>query len=257
MPLVVLINGGTASASEIVAGAIQDKDRGLIVGEDSFGKGLVQTVFRLPGGTGLTLTTQKYYTPSGRSIQRDYSNVSLYDYYVARRNGEAPAPSPQNGGTVFTPTGRQLHGGGGITPDIAIKATEENLVVRDACFSFARYLAAGVLPGLGEYKIGKLQKNYRLKGNEFPISDAVMAAFRNFVREHRELEVSESLLNNQMDFAKLRIRAELVTAAYGVEAEDQFLLESDPQALGAIDAIPKAKQLSTMARLFETPSDRH
>ena len=83
-PLVVLVNRGTASAAEIVSGAIQDHDRGLIVGETTFGKGLVQTVYPLAENTGLALTTAKYYTPSGRLIQRDYSNVSLYDYYFDR-----------------------------------------------------------------------------------------------------------------------------------------------------------------------------
>ena len=84
-PLVVMINSGSASASEIVAGAIQDYDRGVIVGTDSFGKGLVQRVFRLPYGTGMTLTTARYYTPFGRSLQRDYSSGSIYDYYTHRR----------------------------------------------------------------------------------------------------------------------------------------------------------------------------
>src|SRR5450631_2389813 len=87
-PLVVLVNRGTASAAEIVAGAIQDHDRGLIVGETTFGKGLVQTVYPLSENTGLALTTAKYYTPSGRLIQRDYSNLSLYDYYYNRENEE-------------------------------------------------------------------------------------------------------------------------------------------------------------------------
>ena len=149
MPLVVMINGSTASASEIVAGAIQDKDRGLIVGEDSFGKGLVQTVFRLPGGTGLTLTTAKYYTPSGRSIQRDYSGLSIYEYYTAHRSNNEPAatPTPQLNAPVFTTsTGRKMLSGGGITPDIVVKNAEENFAIRDACFEFARLLAGGVSP---------------------------------------------------------------------------------------------------------------
>ncbi len=259
MPLVVMINQETASASEIVAGAIQDKDRGLIVGEDSFGKGLVQTVFPLPGGTGLTLTTAKYYTPSGRSIQRDYSGGSIYEYYWARRNGDpaaTPNPTPETN-TVYTPTGRKLHGGGGITPDIVVKGQTENLLMRDACFAFARHLAAGVLPNLEEYKVTKFEFGYRLRGNEFQLSDAVMTAFRNFLREHADLGITESLLTSHSEYARRRIRAELITAAYGIEAEDQYLLDSDPQAVQAIEAIPKAKQLTSTARLFEPTLDRH
>ena len=264
IPLVVLINNGTASASEIVAGAIQDKERGLIVGEDSFGKGLVQTVFRLAGsGTGLTLTTAKYYTPSGRCIQRDYNGVGLYDYYTAHRNTEAPnaSPSPNQdpnkGGTFYTATGRKLHGGGGITPDISVKAPEENFHLRDACFEYARFLAAGTLPGLEEFKVGKTQHGYKFLGSEFPLNEAVITAFRTFLHEHHDLGISETLLNTNLEYAKRRIRAELITAAYGLEAEEQFLLESDPQAIQAIEAIPKAKQLTSTARLFEPAPDRH
>lgn len=259
LPLVILINGNTASASEIVAGAIQDKDRGLIVGEDSFGKGLVQTVFPLPGGTGLTLTTAKYYTPSGRCIQRDYSGGSLYDYYWARRNGDpqaTPSPTPDTD-AVFTPTGRKLHGGGGITPDIVVKGSLENYTLRDACFEFARLLAGGAMPGFDEYKVTKVEFGYRLRGTEFQISDGVVTAFRNFLREHSELGISEAVLNSHLEYARRRIRAELITAAYGIEAEEQFLLDSDPQAMQAVEAIPKAERLTATARLFETEPNRH
>jgi carboxyl-terminal processing protease len=126
-PLVVLINSGSASASEIVAGAIQDYGRGLIVGSDSFGKGLVQRVFRLPFGTGLTLTTARYYTPYGRSLQRDYSSGSIYDYYTHMADspdGEQldVAPKPV-GSPVTTPDGRTLYGGRGIEPDVRVPAT--------------------------------------------------------------------------------------------------------------------------------------
>jgi carboxyl-terminal processing protease len=88
-PIVVLVNRGTASAAEIVSGALQDHDRALIIGETTFGKGLVQTVYPLSENTGLALTTAKYYTPSGRLIQRDYNGVSLYDYYYSRDNSDA------------------------------------------------------------------------------------------------------------------------------------------------------------------------
>src|SRR6266542_3826403 len=147
VPLVVLINRGTASASEIVAGAIQDHGRGLFVGETSFGKGLVQHVFLLPFNTGLTLTTARYYTPYGRSLQRDYSSGSLYDYYTRHDADEtkpqgsaspasvstsprevssslaqaSPTPHPQSGPAVKTAAGRDFYAGGGITPDIEIK----------------------------------------------------------------------------------------------------------------------------------------
>jgi carboxyl-terminal processing protease len=262
MPLVVLINGSTASASEIVAGAIQDKDRGLIVGEDSFGKGLVQTVFRLPGGTGLTLTTAKYYTPSGRCIQRDYAGLSIYEYYTSHRNNAdpsaSPSPTPAANAPVFTTsTGRKMLSGGGITPDIPVKNPEENLAIRDACFEFARQLAGGAVAGLQEYKITKNEFGYKLKGTEFQLHDNVIPSFRTYLREHLETGVSETLLNNHLEYARRRIRAELITAAYGIEAEEQFLLESDLQAIQALEAMPKAKQLTATARLFVTLPDRN
>src|SRR3989441_7630003 len=117
-PLVVLVNRGTASAAEIVAGAIQDHDRGLIVGETTFGKGLVQTVYPLSENTGLALTTAKYYTPSGRLIQRDYSSVSLYDYYFNRESED----NNNNHEVKLTDSGRTVYGGGGIAPDVKIAA---------------------------------------------------------------------------------------------------------------------------------------
>ncbi len=119
VPLVVLVNGQSASASEIVSGAIQDHDRGLIVGEVSFGKGLVQTQFPLSEDTALLLTTARYYTPSGRLIQRDYKNVTLYDYHYN------PKP-PQKPEVKLTDSGRQVYGGGGITPDQVVTQPKPN-----------------------------------------------------------------------------------------------------------------------------------
>src|ERR1700740_3150667 len=121
-PMVVLVNKGTASAAEIVAGAIQDHDRGLIVGETTFGKGLVQTVYPLAENTGLALTTARYYTPSGRLIQRDYSNVSLYDYYYNRDIDSNNA----NKEVKLTDGGRTVYGGGGITPDELVPPVKSN-----------------------------------------------------------------------------------------------------------------------------------
>src|SRR5436190_4679413 len=119
MPLVVIVNEDTASASEIVAGAFQDDDRAMIVGERTFGKGLVQSVIDLPGRTGLTLTTARYLTPSGRSIQRDYTKVDIYDYF----NHKGPAAAidqPYFEGR--TTTDRKVFGGDGIQPDEVVKS---------------------------------------------------------------------------------------------------------------------------------------
>src|SRR5215218_4823025 len=148
VPLVVLINRNSASASEIVAGAIQDHGRGLIIGETSFGKGLVQRIFQLPFNNGLTLTTARYYTPYGRSLQRDYSSGSLHDYYThhdstenqtppAGANGPhnleaplslaSPTPHPHTGPPVQTAAGRVFYGGGGITPDVEIREPANTL----------------------------------------------------------------------------------------------------------------------------------
>src|SRR5437868_1747402 len=139
-PLVVLVNRGTASAAEIVAGAIQDHDRGLIAGQTTFGKGLVQTVYPLSENTGLALTTAKYYTPSGRLIQREYNGVSLYDYYYNRENEEPNS----NHEVKLTDSGRTVYGGGGIAPDVKIPPLKGNrfqdtLLQHYAFFNFAKH----------------------------------------------------------------------------------------------------------------------
>src|SRR5229473_343733 len=141
-PLVVLVNRGTASAAEIVAGAIQDHDRGLIAGETTFGKGLVQTVYPLSENTGLALTTAKYYTPSGRLIQREYNGVSLYDYYYNTEQANNGASA--NKEVKLTDSGRTVYGGGGITPDVKIetpKSTplQDTLLQHYAFFNFAKH----------------------------------------------------------------------------------------------------------------------
>ncbi|HEV2666525.1 MAG TPA: S41 family peptidase [Blastocatellia bacterium] len=261
MPLVVLINGETASASEIVASAMQDWRRGRLVGEESFGKGLVQTVYSLRWKTGLTLTTAKYFTPNGRSIQRPYSGVGFYDYFVAGRGYERQAKrssKSESKSGVGAATGKR--NAGGITPDVVVKIPDTDIRLRDACFEFARLLVAGQIAGFGEYAVKRTEYDYQLRGNEYHLTDQVIAAFRSFVRERRELLVSEDQLNRNMDYARRRIRAEVITAAYGVEAGERFLIESDDQALRAVEEIPKAQRMTDQARLFSPspalPEDR-
>jgi carboxyl-terminal processing protease len=270
VPLVVLINRGTASASEIVAGAIQDHGRGLIVGETSFGKGLVQRVFQLPFNTGLTLTTARYYTPYGRSLQRDYSSGSFYDYYVRHDVEEAnPQPSPgsrnlesplaqvsppphaQTGPAVKTAAGRVFYGGGGITPDIDSKPLTftpvRNKIVESA-FQFTRLLAAGLIPGLESYKVEKVQYGKNPRVGEYVITDRVLEAFRNWVRTDALSQLTATELDEDLDFVKLRLREEIVTAAFSNDAGARVLLDSDPQVLRALEALPDAKRLAESAR---------
>src|SRR3989442_1075347 len=188
VPLVVLINRGTASASEIVAGAIQDHGRGLIVGETSFGKGLVQRVFQLPFNTGLTLTTARYYTPYGRSLQRDYSSGSLYDYYVHHEQNDnqqptqpgQPSPNEQmpssrgsNSPAFRTAAGRVFYGGGGITPDIEARpltATPARGRIIEAAFYFNRQLTAGKIAGLESYRVDRVDYAHSLKASDSAIT---------------------------------------------------------------------------------------
>jgi carboxyl-terminal processing protease len=277
VPLVILINRGSASATEIVAGAIQDHGRGLVVGETSFGKGLVQHVFQLPFNTGLTLTTARYYTPYGRSLQRDYSSGSLYDYYTGHdaedalpqsspsvpssspntRNAASPLPQAlstshaQNGPPVKTAAGRVFYGGGGITPDIEVKPLIFSPLrnrIAEAAFQFTRQLAAGVLPGLEAYKVEKVQYGKTAKATDYPISDRVMEAFRGFVRTDAQSQLTPGQLDEELDFVKLRLREEIITAAFSSDAGARVLLDSDPQVLRALEALPDAKRLAESVR---------
>ncbi|MFL6228158.1 MAG: S41 family peptidase [Pyrinomonadaceae bacterium] len=280
--LVVLVNRGTASASEIVAGAIQDHGRGLIVGETSFGKGLVQHLFPLPYGDGLTLTTQKYFTPYGRSIQRDYSGGSLYDYYVRHDPTDEPkphapaqpgapgsnalftqptpqpTPSPAPAGpAVKTAGGRVFYGGGGITPDVEVKPLDVTSPVRlklfEAAFHFTRQLAAGQIAGLESYRVEKVLYGQHPRANDFPVSDRVLEAFREFVRKDTETyALTPAQIEAEADYARLRIREEIVTAAYGNEAGLRTILDADPQLLKALDAFPDARRLAEMVRANPT-----
>src|SRR6202162_1911743 len=171
VPLVILVNNNSASATEIVAGAVQDHDRGLIVGETTFGKGLVQTVTPLSENTGLALTTARYYTPSGRLIQRDYKSISLYEYHYERKVPEHPSEIRQ------TDSGRQVTGGGGITPDIIVDAPKLNkfqeTLYRDEVF-FPGEQGVG---GFTRYYLGTKPTITK----QFEVDDAVMTSFREYL----------------------------------------------------------------------------
>ena len=251
-PLVILINENTASASEIVAGAMQDHDRALIVGQTSFGKGLVQSIIPLEFGAGLTLTSAKYFTPSGRLIQRDYSNGGFYDYYthgggVAREPKAEPAKPA--GPESKTDTGRAVYGGGGIAPDESVNPRTVNLTQRrlsSPVFLFSRELVNGRIRGFEANKInGRINFRHELQPDELKITDAMYKAFRDFVLADRGFKVSAATLDKNRAFIELELRFNVATAAYGRVTGDRiFIALDDPQVAKAIGLLPKARELS-------------
>jgi len=224
-PMVVLINSGSASASEIVAGAIQDHDRGLIVGETSFGKGLVQTAFPLSHGAGLALTTGRWYTPSGRLIQRDYNHRSFYDYY--NNVGQKSAPTE----IKHTDSGREVFGGGGINPDVRISippldSFQTLLLSRSTFFLFVR------------------SYNASHSGVEKPleVDDTLLSDFRGFLSSN-QIPFGEAQFSGNLDFIKREIVYEYDLAKFGPEEAHRIHLEGDPQAIKALDSLRQAKAL--------------
>ena len=221
-----------ASAAEIVSGAIQDHDRGLIVGEVTFGKGLVQTVYPLSENTGLALTTAHYYTPSGRLIQRDYSNISLYDYYY---NRDAESGSNANREVKLTDSGRTVYGGGGITPDVVIPPLKSNhfedtLLQHYAFFNFAKRYVVNHHPS----------KN-------FDVDDATMADFRKSLDEANIAYTQADLVDNS-DWIKSNIKAEVFVDAFGQDEGMKVRAETDPEVLKGLDLLPQAKALADNAK---------
>jgi carboxyl-terminal processing protease len=227
-PLVVLVNRLTASAAEIVSGAIQDHDRGLIAGEVTFGKGLVQTVYPLSENTGLALTTAHYYTPSGRLIQRDYSNISLYDYYYNRENAETPNTAGRE--VKLTDSGRTVYGGGGITPDVTIPPIksshfQDTLYQHYAFFNFAKRYVVTHHPA-----------------KDFAVDDATLQEFRKSLDEATVTYTGADFVENDA-WLRSNIKAEIFTDSFGQDEGLKVRVESDPEVVKGLDLLPQAKAL--------------
>jgi carboxyl-terminal processing protease len=230
-PIVVLVDQMSASAAEIVSGAMQDHDRAWILGTNTFGKGLVQTVFPLADGTGLALTTAHFYTPSGRLIQRDYSHESFYDYYFHKGGSERNLKDVRT-----TDSGRTVYGGGGITPDEKYEPPKldrlEAELYRTALFNFTRKwfakhtakLPEGWMPDNTVYE--ELHDYLLKNGTEFTEAE--------FTRDH--------------DWIMRYLTREMYVYAFNVDASDQVFARTDPEVQKAVDAMPKAMALVQTAK---------
>jgi carboxyl-terminal processing protease len=238
-PIVVIVNRNTASAAEIVSGALQDHDRALIVGETTFGKGLVQTVINLADGTGLTLTTYHYYTPSGRLIQRNYTGESLYDYFFLRKS----APEPDNAGreVKMTDSGRTVYGGGGITPDEKIETPKMN--------HFEMTLLEHYVFVSGS--AGNFAKHYFVKhdsvSKDFVVDDAVMTEFKQYLHDNK-IDYTDADLANSADWVKANIKRSLFTIEFGQTKGMEVRAEWDPEINKAIGYLPEALALEDHAK---------
>lgn len=230
-PLVVLVNSMTASAAEIVSGSIQDHDRGLIVGQTTFGKGLVQTVMPLGDGTGLALTTAHYYTPSGRLIQRPYEGVSLYDYFYVH-NHKTPLDQRQ---VKLTDIGRTVYGGGGITPDVQLPPEKLNdfqqmLLDRTAFYEFAdQYLS-----------------NHDSLPESWTPDAATLQQFVAFLAgQHVDLNPAEVTAN--ATWIKEQFRYRTLSSLYGLNEGYKTVMEVDPEVRKAVSLLPQAEALEARA----------
>jgi len=233
-PLVVLIDRRSASASEIVAGALQDHDRALVAGETSFGKGLVQNEYPLSENSGLLLTVARYYTPSGRLIQRNFEGLSLYGYYFQRGEG-----SNGNGNRQIrmTDTGRTVYGGGGITPDEKISPAKLTPFMRTLEFRHFAFF------GFAQFYLASRDTIPR----DFQVDGAVLAEFRRYL-DREKVEYTEDDLQENLETIRQRIRQDLFVSVFGKIEGDRAGIESDPQITIAIELLPRAKELAANAR---------
>jgi len=231
-PIVVLVNRSSASAAEIVTGALQDHDRAWVFGDNTFGKGLVQTVYPLSENTGLALTTAKYYTPSDRLIQRDYSSMSFFDYYYRKTEGT------QNTQDVkMTDSGRTVYGGGGIAPDekytpAKLDRFQVDLIRQAAFFNFtAKYFGTNS---------AKLPRDWQ------PDQD-VENAFHRFLLDSG-ISFTEAEYATDHDWMRSQLRREVYAYAFSVDDANRIAIETDPEVAKAVESLPKAKALLDTAK---------
>ena len=243
-PLIVLVNRNSASASEIVAGAVQDHDRGLVVGETTFGKALVQSIFRVSHGAGLALTTARYFTPSGRMLQRPWD--AAFDEYLTYSLRQPEAPSRLPSDRKLTDAGREVYSGGGVEPDHfhtgPIAGFDPSrfgrlLYARRDFVSFAQRFSAA-----GDTRVSVEGADRVVVDRGFGIDDAMLADFKAHVEE-RGLTVDEEAFAADLDFIRAMIHYEIDTDLFGEMEARRHLFDNDPQAQYALTLFDEAEAL--------------
>ncbi len=254
-PLIVMINHGSASASEIVSGAIQDWDRGLIIGETSFGKGLVQRQFNLPDNSALRLTISKYFTPSGRSIQRDYSDKKKYEEFYSGmedtsltegNNIEHIAEQDSTKPIYHTHSGRIVYGGGGITPDYIIKNEKitdytSNLLRQNVFYQFIlNYIERN-----GKAVNGSYGDDLSKFTDEFEFSDTEMNKFISFASS-KDVKFNEEEYKTDKDYIQTRLKAQLARNYWKNEGWYSVMITTDNQVEKALGLFGEAKEIANL-----------
>ena len=249
IPMITMVNRNSASASEIVSGALQDYDRALVVGETTFGKALVQSVYRVSGGAGLALTTARYYTPSGRLIQRPWDGTfDEYLTYTLKDQSERAKTADQ---LKYTTGGRKVFSGGGIEPDLRFDGPVEGfsttrfgrtLQGRQLFASFAEQFSAEA-----DTRIGHSGPMRRVVQKNFVVDEAMMAGFKTFVAG-RNVKIDEDAWTKDLDFIRAMIRYNIDEAVFDVATARQHLVTVDPQARFAISKFPEAEKLLELNR---------
>jgi carboxyl-terminal processing protease len=253
IPLIILLSNGSASASEIVSGAIQDWDRGLIVGETSFGKGLVQKQFPLSDGSALRLTISRYYTPSGRLIQRSYANKDKYQEEAFTRDEQEGENIEHKESTADTSRpkfktagGRVILGGGGITPDFIVKPgniTKYSIQLnrRNMFYEFI----TGYLTRSGEQIKNRYKTDMQSFNKNFTIDDSLMNEFLAFTKE-KKVDFVEDDYKKDKDYIQARLKAYIARNYWNNEGWYSVLLGIDNQVKKAIILFPEAEKIARM-----------